>query len=140
PFPTSRTIHGRACASLGGERVYPPKTGKSGEIAVARTERQAMFDRKRSQMRVGNEMTMERGVGDQTTENLCMPVRRPGNPGLFGRQPFTDLLPSLLDGICVLENARIGAHPQEREQAGPRQAHGRDATQLRVKPILGDSM
>ena len=62
------------------ERIVPAKSGKPCKVPIGGAEGEAMFNRERSQMSIGDKIGSRDGMAQQGTEDLLMALRGLGNP------------------------------------------------------------
>ena len=94
-----------------------------------------MFDRKRSQMSVRDDIAMRTGKREKFAQNLRVPFGRQRYPCRLAREPCLYLPPRISNGFGIFEYPRISHKPQEGQHAGPRETDRTGTVQLLIKPV-----
>ena len=89
------------------ERVFDAKSRKASEVAVRRTQGEAVLDRKRGQVRIGHELRARDDAAQEAVHELAVALGRLGDPGRRAVEPFCCALPGLSNAGRSIENPRV---------------------------------
>ncbi len=79
-------------AAISDQGIDPAQLGEAGEVRVGGADRNAVADRKRRQVSVGNEVAADVVALEQTQQNGCVIRRRGRDPSRRGADPGFDLI------------------------------------------------
>jgi hypothetical protein len=129
----------RKNAGLFCQRVLPLQAGKTREVAVRGTQGQAVLNRERCKMRIGNSIRTAAQF-QHVTQNCSMAFARGWGPHVRAIKPGFYLLPRQLDRFRPLKDSCVRDDSEIREETGPRDPDSWPLIQAGVQPPSGGGM
>lgn len=122
---------------LAAQGVDPADLPESRKVRVGRVDIEAVLDRDRGHMGVGDELSGRVVFRQQRAEDIGVPFGGTGNPHDGNVQPAADDAPDEIGPLRVRDDSGVGEESHNRRERLPRKADTAVAVQCAFEPLPG---